>query len=164
VSEVAAGAPAPARTPRDLHERDRRRAPRFPPGPGAQQWMVVVLLVAGVVSLVVDLDELVTDVEESNRGAPVRWAVRTAGRDDSGRVLLGDPSVFDSPAAIQDISVPDGMWEVAAVAGPELTPPLTRRSAALKLSDASAISSIFAAATSSSVIPKRRIDVSRIAG
>lgn len=49
----AATAPAPARKPRDLHERDRRRAPRFPPGPGAQQWMIVVLLVAGVVSLVV---------------------------------------------------------------------------------------------------------------
>lgn len=76
----------------------------------------------GVVSLVVDLDKLVADVERSNQGAPVTWAVRTVSREGPGRILLGDPSVFEAAATIQDISVPDGMWEVAAVAGPELTP------------------------------------------
>ena len=41
------------RWPRDLHERDRRFRLRFPPSPRAQQWMIVVLLVSGVLSLLV---------------------------------------------------------------------------------------------------------------
>ena len=47
----AAPAPPKLKKPKNLHERDRRRW--FPPGPRAQQWMIVLLLLAAVVSLVV---------------------------------------------------------------------------------------------------------------
>ena len=55
--------------PKNLHERDRRFRLRFPPGPRAQQWMIVVLLLAGVVSLVV-----------KGANGPADPYFRTAGR------------------------------------------------------------------------------------
>ena len=44
---------AALKQPKNLHERDRRFRARFPPSPHAQQWMIVVLLIASVLSLIV---------------------------------------------------------------------------------------------------------------
>ncbi|MGH9225051.1 MAG: DUF192 domain-containing protein [Acidimicrobiales bacterium] len=43
----------PLKQPKDLHERDRRFRLKFPPGPRAQQWMIVLLLITAFVSLIV---------------------------------------------------------------------------------------------------------------
>ena len=60
---------AKLKKPKNLHERDRRVRLRFPPGPRAQQWMIVALLLVAVVSLVV-----------KGANGPADPYFRTAGR------------------------------------------------------------------------------------
>ncbi len=76
----------------------------------------------GLVSLVVDLDALLDDVAQSSADTTVRWALRTTERGIPGATILGDAAVFDDAQARQSVSVPDGLWEIGAVADDELAP------------------------------------------
>lgn len=70
----------------------------------------------GVVSLTLDVDSILEEVHRRTDDVPIAWALRTAGTDGVGSVMIdGDPSLFRPGAVTSTFAVPDGTWEVAAV-------------------------------------------------
>lgn len=68
----------------------------------------------GVVSLVLDVDSMIDSVVAEVDGFGLDWAVRTVADDISPeRHVGGEVTVFDDPAAVLTMTVPNGSWELA---------------------------------------------------
>ncbi len=80
----------------------------------------------GIVSLVLDVDALLTEVRGRVEDAPVTWALRAVPDDGPAIPITGDQAAFDDADVVQPVAVPEGRWELAADAGPELRPSATR--------------------------------------
>ena len=76
----------------------------------------------GLVSLVVDIDSLVAGVEQRVAGAPVRWSLRSLPEFGRTRPIRGDETLFASADIVQEVTIPEGRWELAAVGIGPLAP------------------------------------------
>ena len=70
----------------------------------------------GLVSAIIDSDKLFTRAGLRDADAPIEIAIR--GRDargPDGEVFFGRPGVFAEAPVLQDIRLPQGSWQIAAV-------------------------------------------------
>ena len=70
----------------------------------------------GLVSAVIDVDQLYQQSGLVSADLPIRIAIR--GQDatgEKGNVFFGDPEIFDHKQATFEVSLPTGNWQIAAV-------------------------------------------------
>ncbi len=70
----------------------------------------------GILSLVLDADQLLKSVDEAEKARGTLFALR--GKDGlgaKGEVFKGDPALFDDSAVLQTMPVPGGTWQIAAM-------------------------------------------------
>ncbi|MBP0048681.1 sensor domain-containing diguanylate cyclase [Marinobacterium sp. AK62] len=80
----------------------------------------------GLSSVVINYDDLISDVGLKNGNDAFRLAIR--GRDakgSEGEVFFGDPAVFDEPLARMPVYFPNGSWIIAAKTDNGRIPSLT---------------------------------------
>jgi len=64
----------------------------------------------GFVSVVLDISPLLQEADLFNGDKGIDFTVRA-----NGRILMGDPELFENPGLLQLVELPDGQWEIAAV-------------------------------------------------
>jgi len=68
----------------------------------------------GFVSVVLDIPPIFLEAGLYNGDKGIDFAVRA-----NGRVLMGNPLLFDDPPLYETVSLPEGQWEIAAVPNSE---------------------------------------------
>ncbi|TVX99909.1 putative bifunctional diguanylate cyclase/phosphodiesterase [Cohnella terricola] len=64
----------------------------------------------GFVSVVLDNSSILQEADLFNGDKGIDLSVRA-----NGRILIGDPRLFDHPGLLEKVALPDGQWEIAAV-------------------------------------------------